>query len=125
MSSQWLATRTKSVIADVHLTVDAEKDFDETVAVTLHVRAIELNYGPVISFEVTASDPMTDDWSSHPFRYAKEYAEGNSVGNIIDDTPAIRAMIAELVSTDQKKLYTGTVEEHKARLIKAIAMFWS
>jgi hypothetical protein len=125
MDSQWLATRTKSVIADVHMTIDSEKDFDETVAVTLHVRAIELNYGPVIFFEIAASHPMDDDWSHHPFRYAKEYVEGNTVGNIIDDTPAIRAMIAELVSTDKKKLYTGTAEEHTARLIKAITMFWS
>jgi hypothetical protein len=125
MDSNWLATRTKSVIADAHLTVEGEKNNDETIAITLHVRAIELNYGPVIFLEITANHPMTADWSHHPFRYAKEYMEDNSVGNIIDDTPAIRAMIAELVSTEERKFYSGTAEEHTARLIKAIAMFWS
>ena len=125
MSSEWLATRTKSVIADVHLTVEGENDEGTTVPITLHVRALELNYGPVIHFEITASHPLTDDWYNHPFRYAKEYVEDDSVGNIIDDTPAIRAMIAELVSTEERKLYSGTAEEHTARLIKAITMFWS
>ena len=51
--------------------------------------------------------------------------EGNKVANIIEDTPAIRAMIMELVSEEKRNLYTTTDCTYKARLIKAIASFWS
>jgi hypothetical protein len=51
--------------------------------------------------------------------------EDDKVANIIEDTPIIRAMIMDLVSTEKRKLYTTTDCTYKARLIKAIASFWS
>ena len=129
MDSQWLKTRTKSVLVDRHMVVAAVKNCDEEVAVDIHVVAIELNYGPVIYFNVRSSIAMKDNdmWDNHPFQWAKEYIddEDGTVGNIIDDTPAVRAMIEELISTEQRKFYSGTDAGHNARLIKAIAMFWS
>jgi hypothetical protein len=129
MEDAWLKTRTKSVIVDRHMVVNAVRDCHEEVAVDLHVVAIELNYGPVIYFNVRSSIPMKDSemWDNHPFQWSKDYIdeEDGTVGNIIDDTPAVRAMIEELVSTEQRKFYSGTDAGHKGRLIKAIAMFWS
>jgi hypothetical protein len=54
-----------------------------------------------------------------------EYIEGNTVANIIEDTPVIRAMIEELSIGTKRKLHTTTDCTYKARLIKAIASFWS
>lgn len=120
------ASKTKSVLVDTMLTVDSVLDGVD-VPVVIHVRVLELNYGPVLYFKVKSSIPMDDSdlWDEHPFQWSQKWMEGNTVGNIIEDTPAIRAMIQELVSTEKRNFYTGTDAGHKARLINAIAMFWS
>jgi hypothetical protein len=121
----WQKNHTKSVLVDKVIIVIGTRDTD--VPIELHVKAIELDYGPVIDFEVKASVPFTDvvEWSDHPFACSTDYMEGNKVANIIEDTPAIRALIEELVSEHKRKLHTTTDCTHKARLIKAIASFWS
>jgi hypothetical protein len=126
LHNEWLKKHTKSVLCDTTITVIGCNDAED-VPIELHVKAIELDYGPVIDFEVKASVPFTNmmDWSDHPFACSKEYMEDGKVANIIDDTPMIRAMIMELVSLEEKKLYTTTECTYKARLIKAIASFWS
>ena len=123
--SDWQKKHTKSILCDKTVTVIGTKDDD--ISIQLHVKAIELDYGPVIDFEVKASIPFTNmmDWSDHPFACSTEYMEDGTVANIIEDTPAIRAMIMELVSEEKRKLYTTTDCTYKARLIKAIASFWS
>jgi hypothetical protein len=124
------ATKTKSVLVDTKFTVDSVLN-DVDTPVTVHIRVLELNYGPVLYFQAKSSIPMydraRDRWDDHPFQCSKKWLEleGNVVANIIDDTPAIRAMIQELVSTEKPVLYCGTEAGHKARLINAIAMFWS
>ena len=120
------AAKTKSVLVDTKFTVDSVLDGVET-PVSVHIRVLELNYGPVLYFEAKSSIPMDDSdlWDEHPFQWSKKWLEGDTVANIIDDTPAIRAMIQELVSTEKREFYTGTEAGHKARLINAIAMFWS
>jgi len=121
------AAKTKSVLVDTSFTVDSALDGVET-PVSVHIRVLELNYGPVLYFEAKSSVPMDDSdlWDEHPFQWSKKWLEDSStVANIIDDTPAIRAMIQELVSTEKREFYTGTEAGHKARLINAIAMFWS
>lgn len=124
--SEWQKKHTKSVLVDKKISVIGSNDNGD-VSIELHVKAIELDYGPVIDFEVKASVPFTNmmDWSDHPFASSKEYMEGNKVANIIEDTPAIRAMIMELVSSEKRNLYTTTDCTYKSRLIKAIASFWS
>lgn len=124
--SEWQKKHTKSILCDKTITVLGTKD-DGDIPIQLHVKAIELDYGPVIDFEVKASVPFTNimDWPDHPFMCSKEYMEGSKVANIIEDTPLIRAMIMDLVSEENKKLYTTTDCTYKARLIKAIASFWS
>lgn len=123
--SEWQKKHTKSVLCDKTITVIGTKDDD--VLIELHVKAFELDYGSVIDFEVTSSVCFTNvmEWSDHPLAFSTEYMERNTVANIIEDTPIIRAMIAELVSDEKRKLHTSTDCTYKARLIKAIASFWS
>lgn len=126
MSLTWQKEHTKSVIADATIMVTGS-NYDHDVPITIHVKALELDYGPAIYFEVSSSIPYTDthNWSDHPFMCSMGYMDDGKVGNVVEDTPAIRAMIAELVSGQKKMLYTSTDCTHKARLIKAIASFWS
>ena len=123
--TDWQKKHTKSILCDTKITVIGSMDDD--IPIELHVKAIELDYGPVIDFEVSASHPFTNlmEWSDHPFLCSKEYMEDGKVANIIEDTPVIRAMIMELVSPVKHKLHTTTDCTYKARLIKAIASFWS
>ena len=124
--SDWQKKHTKSVICDKTITVIGSNE-DDDVSIELHVKAIELDYGPVIDFEVSASIPFTNimEWSDHPLAFSTEYSEDGKVANIIEDTPCIRAMIMELVSLEKRNLHTTTDCTYKARLIKAIASFWS
>lgn len=124
--SEWQKKHTKSVLVDTTITVIGTNNHDD-VPITLKVKAIELDYGPVIDFQVVPSVPFTNmiDWADHPLMCSKEYMEDGTVANIVDDTPAIRAMIMELVSSEKRVLYTSTDCTYKARLIKAIASFWS
>ena len=123
--TDWQKKHTKSILCDTKITVIGSKDDD--ISIELHVKAIELDYGPVIDFEVSTSHPFTNimEWPDHPFLCSKEYMEDDKVANIIEDTPCIRAMIMELVSPVKHKLHTTTDCTYKARLIKAIASFWS
>ena len=123
--ADWQKKHTKSILCNKTITVIATKEDD--IPIELHVKAIELDYGPVIDFEVSASHPFTNmmDWSDHPFAFSTDYMEDGIVANIIEDTPCIRAMIMELVSDEKRKLHTTTDCTYKARLIKAIASFWS
>lgn len=118
--------KVKSVLIDTTLTVDSALNGVDT-PVSIHILVQELNYGPLLHFAVVSSIPMNDSdlWDDHPFQYSNVWLEGTMVANIIEDTPAIRAMIHELVSTEKRELYCGTDAGHKARLIHAIAMFWS
>jgi len=125
MHSDWQKKHTKSILCDKTITILATKDVD--IQIELHVKAIELDYGPVIDFEVKASIPFTNimEWSDHPLACSTEYMEDGIVANIIEDTPCIRAMIMELISEEKRTLHTTTDCTYKARLIKAIASFWS
>jgi hypothetical protein len=124
--SDWQKSHTKSILVDTSITVIGTND-DGDIPIQLDVKAIELDYGPVIDFEVSSSAKFTNmiDWSDHPFMCSNEYMEDNTVSNIVDDTPAIRALIEELVSPVKRKLYTSTDCTYKARLIKAILTFWT
>lgn len=124
--SDWQKNHTKSILAYTTIRVIGCNDTGD-VPIELLVKAIELDYGPVIDFEVRVSVPFTNvvEWSDHPFACSTDYMDNGKVANIIEDTPAIRALIEELVSEDKRKLHTTTDCTHKARLIKAIASFWS
>ncbi len=122
----WLIKHTKSVIVDRSIVVYGSMMYSEdNEPITLRVKAIELDYGPVINFTVSADKPYknTEDWSDHPFMYV-ELESPNEAGNIVEDTPAVRALIQELVG-ESKKMYTTTDCTHRGRLIKAIMGFWS
>jgi hypothetical protein len=99
---------------------------EENEPIILTVKAIELNYGPVISFSVTVDKPCndTEDWDDHPFMHIKDMESPTEVGNIVEDTPAVRALIEELVA-EPKNMYSTTDCTHRGRLIRAIMGFWS
>lgn len=124
---EWQREHLKEVLVNTAIVVTGANDNDDNVKITLDIKAGVLSYGPVIDFQVTSSIPFTNlaFWADHPFMCSKEYMEGNTVGNIVEDTPAIRVLIMELVSSEKRKLYTTTDCTYKARLIKAIASFWS
>ena len=125
--NDWLATRTKSVVVEKSITVNGcSMRSEENEPITLTVKAIELNYGPVISFSVTVDKPCndTEDWDDHPFMHIKDMESPTEVGNIVEDTPAVRALIEELVA-EPKNMYSTTDCTHRGRLIRAIMGFWS
>jgi hypothetical protein len=124
--SDWLEIHTKSILVDTTITILGLTNDDE-VPISLKIKAVELDYGPVIDFQIISSVPFTNmvEWSDHPLMCSTEYTEDGIVANIIDDTPVIRAMIMELVSPEKRTLHATTECTYKARLIKAIASFWS
>ena len=99
---------------------------EEDVPITVTVDAKSKPYGPVITVKITCDIPyVKHKWADHPLMHVKSnYIENSVATNIIDDTPAIRALIDELVG-DPLKLYTTTNCTHKGRLIRAILSFWS
>lgn len=117
----------KSVYAQTEITVLGKKDGTD-VPIKISVVALELNYGPVIDLSITCDVPYYEtgfvDWVDHPLMWAKNVEKGTRVENIIDNTPAVRALIDELVG-DEKALYTTTNCSHKGRLIRALMSFWS
>lgn len=117
----------KSVYAQCEITVLGNKD-GVKVPIKISVVAFELNYGPVIDLSITCDVPYYEtgfvDWFDHPLMWSKNVEKGTRVGNIIDNTPAVRALIDELVAAE-KDLYTTTNCTHKGRLIRALNSFWS
>jgi len=120
--------KVKSVLAKAVLTVTAKKMGIPT-PITLTITAIELTYGPVIDLTIHVSEPIFErmDWEDHPFMFITKFEseDESTAGDIIDDTPATRALIDELVCTENKPLYTTTDCSHKGRLIRALSLFWS
>lgn len=145
MSADWLKSKTKSVLADVTITVTGRRAQEsEDVPIQLHIVAIELNYGPCISFKARVDVAMEHKgwyWDDHPFRGALKDSDKDDpdcttkndegvtcvleVADIVDDTPAVRALITELSQAVAPKLYCGTDCTHRARLISAIRSFWA
>ena len=125
--SIWQQDNMKNVLVDSTITVFGSKIYQEDIPIQLHIKVLELSYGSVLDFEVTASMKFTNlvEWSDHPLMCSTEYMENKTVANIIEDTPVIRAMIEELTNGPKRKLHTTTDCTYKARLIKAIASFWS
>lgn len=116
----------KSTLVDTTIKVIGTKY--GAVPIDLKVVAYELSYGPVIDLTITASVPYTNpvEWSDHPFLLLKQQeAPRTSVSDIIDDTPAVRAILTELVQPEEFKLYTTTDCTHRAALIASLKYFWS
>jgi hypothetical protein len=124
----WLNKHTKSVLAKTVVTVTGNKDCND-IPVSLTIEALILDYAPLIHLDIKSSVPLYEkdflDWIDHPFLFLKDIEEGNTVGNIIDDTPATRALIDELIKPLNTKLYTTTHCTHVRRLIQSLQLFWS
>lgn len=103
-----------------------KEDEEDDVPVTLTLHAKSHTYGPVMTVKVTPDIPyVKHKWADHPLMYVQSnYIEKGVAANIVEDTPAIRALIDELVG-QPPKLYTTTDCTHKGRLIRAILSFWS
>lgn len=120
----------KSILHDVTLTIHGSGMYSVTkIPITLRILVKELKYGPVLDLTITSNVPYTNllDWDDHPLMRVekKHLIDGKKVEEIIDDTPAIRAVIAELVNKDELKLYTTTDCTHRAQLIAFLTTVWS
>lgn len=144
MDADWLKRKTKSVLADTTITVQGHRAMSAVdIPITLKVTAIELNYGPCIALKARVSVGMETEgwhWDDHPFRGVLKDSDADDpacvekkgglvrvleVGDILDDTPAVRALIAELVEPGERSLYSGTDCTHRARLLASLRSFWS
>jgi hypothetical protein len=116
MDANWLLTRTKSILHETTVTIG------ETEA---SIQIIELTYGP-LHVLIKTEEPMPEDFHIHPFMYvAKEHLSYRKmVCEIIEDTPAIRALINELVAKEPVKTHATEPSAHKARIIKCLTNFW-
>lgn len=113
-------------IADTTVTVIGTKQDSTEVPIKIKIVANQLNYGPVIDIQINCDVPYVNgEWIDHPFRtlYTKDFS--NELSEIIDDTPAIRAIIEELINPNKKNLYTTTDCTHRAALIASLNFFWS
>ena len=131
--------RYESTLIDTTITVDGSKfdlyDYGGDTGPTpiqVKVTAYKLDYGPVIDLTITVNVPYTGpmNWSDHPLMLTKQdrddkNAHRSSIGEIIDDTPAVRAILNELVQPEKFKLYTTTDCTHRAALIASLEFFWS
>ena len=115
----------KSVIIDTKLPLLCNKSFHGEVVVNLKITAIELTHGP-ISLEIVADHPyIPGEWDTHPFMYVEKSSyNGSSVGEIVENTAAVRGILQELVNLEKLPLYTSTDISHRMRLIKALCLFW-
>jgi hypothetical protein len=125
-----MSDNVKSTLHDVTLTIHGSRFMSDTkVPIMLTIVVKELNYGPVLDIMIHADVPFTGtmDWDDHPLsRVDKEHLVGKKkVEEIIDDTPAIRAVIAELANPEKQNLYTTTDCTHRAQLIAFLASCWS
>ena len=117
----------KSTITDSTIIVYGSNiNHDEKIPIKLTIKAYELNYGPVIELSITVDTKYDDYWSDHPFMHLRDNCKSiNKDSDIIDDTPAIRSIIKELIQKEPFKLYTASDCTHRAGLIKALSYFWS
>jgi hypothetical protein len=122
------SSKVKSLLAKTVITVTGNRS-GVRVPITISVEAIELNYGPLIDLTISVSHPLTTpmDWDDHPFMFITKFESDDKsrVGNIIDATPATRALLDELLQTEKRSLYTTTECSHKGRIIRALSLFWS
>ena len=102
------------------------------VPITLTVKAKCLTYGPLIEWSATTDIPCERGWSwdDHPLLHCRALREASptsvtSCGEIVDDTPAVRALLTELCEGEGKKLLTSTHTTHKGRLIAALELMWA
>jgi hypothetical protein len=100
------------------------RDHHETL-VNLSVKVVALKHGP-LAIDIRVDSPYRiGEWITHPFLHVDPMLiEKNCViGNIVEDTPAVRALIDELVKP-LPNMYTSDDISHYGRLIKAINLFW-
>lgn len=121
-------SKVKSILIDKSVVVTGTPGEAPCCPITLHVSAKELNYGPVIEVTITSDTPFDpsnrEEWDDHPFKFVKNVENKVTVQEIIDDTPAVRALLQELVAP-ASKLYTTTDCTHKGSIIQALSLFWS
>ena len=121
-------SKVKSILIDKSIVITGTPGEAPCRPITLHVLAKELNYGPVIDVTITSDTPFDSstpqEWDDHPFKYVKNMENKVTVGEIIDDTPAVRALLQELVAP-ASNLYTTTDCTHKGSIIQALSLFWS
>ena len=112
-------TNYESTIANETISVEGSVG-----SIQLRVEAYKLTYGPVIEIRISVDKQCIG--SEHPFILINPFKiEKGKVEDIIDDTPAIRGIINELVQKKKFKLYSTSDCIHRAALIRSLTLFWS
>jgi hypothetical protein len=122
-SSYYDEKNIKSVFHNLVIdTIGHKEDHDtgDTIEVNLKVRvnALILNNNK-LAIKISTNVPIKEGerWDLHPFRIIDNNKEKTSYSGILNDTPAIRQMIEDLVSPIKRKLYVTYDIDYRAHLI--------
>lgn len=118
MPVTWLDSKTSSILIDTTVKI---------TGISVSVNVVEMTYGP-LHVSITTNEKFSGDiMDQHPFMYAPAHliTDGNRFCEILENTPAVRAILEELANPAPLNLYTTTQMCHTARLIKSLANFWS
>ncbi len=114
-----------STLLDKTIDMVGNKDSSEfypiNVKLKLRVHLLELENNQ-LALKLSTNVPMKDseEWTLHPFRYLK-HKNLKSICGILNDTPAIRQIIDDLVNPDKFKLYTSYDIDYRAHLIENLS----
>jgi hypothetical protein len=118
----------KSTLLDKTIDMNGYKDsfdFNPTyVKLKLRVHLLELENNQ-LALKLSTNIPMkeNEDWSLHPFRYLKS-KNLKSICGILNDTPAVRQIIDDLVNPNKFKLCTTYDIDYRAHLIENLSKFF-
>jgi hypothetical protein len=97
-----------------------DHDTGDTIEVNIKIRinALILNNNK-LAIKISTNVPIKEGerWDLHPFRMIDSNKEKTSYSGILNDTPAIRQMIEDLVSPIKRKLYVTYDIDYRAHLI--------
>jgi hypothetical protein len=91
------------------------------VDVKVRVTVLELGNNQ-IALKVSTNVPMKEGefWSQHPFGTIRKKGTLQSITGILNDTPTVRQMIDDLVSTNTWKLYVTYDCDYRSHLIASL-----
>jgi len=115
----------KSTKINTVINMNCHKDsieFDQIdVEVKIRVTVLELENNQ-IALKISTNIPMAEgeSWSQHPFRCIEEKGPIKNITGILNDTPAIRQMIDDLISTNTWNLYVTYDCDYRSHLIASL-----
>jgi len=102
--------------------IGQKEDYDNgdtiEVKIKMRVNALILDNNK-LAIKISTNVPIKEGerWDLHPFRMININKEKNAYSGILNDTPAIRQMIDDLISPINRKLYVTYDIDYRAHLI--------